>query len=115
MMLSPFLGSEKANQFAPVIRDSISKITQGGYKNTKADLLRAIKDTNMSKQQLAQMVSMTKNPFVSNMLNRFAPNLSEQLQGLGQEIYNSDTPNTPEAPSPNTGGFRQFLPINNKR
>lgn len=115
MILSPFLGSEKANQFAPVIRDSINKVTQGGYKNTKSDLLRAIKETNMSKQQLAQMVGMTKNPFVSNLLNRFAPNLSEQLQGLGQEVFTSDMPNTPEIQAPNPGGFRQFLPINNKR
>lgn len=112
MMLTPFLGAEKANQYAPTIREAIGKVTNGGYKNTKEDLLRAIRETNTSKQQLVTMVSMAKNPFVSNLLNRFSPNLAEQLQGLGQDICNSANSGTP---SPSPGGFRQFLPINNKR
>jgi len=103
---------EKANKYAPVIGESISKVVNGGYKDTKSDLLRAIKETNISKQQLSNLVGMAQTPIVSSLLNKFSPNLSEQLQGLGREICNSDMPDTP---SSNPGGFRQFLPINNKR
>lgn len=85
-MLTPLLGNDRAGQIAPALGQAVQKLKSGGYQNTKTDLLRAINEAGVSKQQLSGMVGMLNSPLASGILNRVSPGLAEGLRGLGNEI-----------------------------
>lgn len=115
MMLSPLMGQEKANKWSPMIGEAINKIKTGGYKNTKADVFRAIKDVQqnygISKKHLSNMVSLLDNPTASRFLNGISPGITGSLKELGNEICRSNEAST----QPNGGAIQSKFPPLKKR
>lgn len=109
-MLTPLLGSDRAGQIAPALGQAVQKLKAGGYQNTRADLLRAISESGVSKQQLTGMVGMLNSPLATGILNRVAPGLAEGLRGLGNEICGGN-----QAAAKTGGGISDKFPPLKKR
>lgn len=113
-VLSPILGPEKANQYSPILQQAFQKYKSGGYKNSKEDLLRAIKEAGLSKRQLQGMMSVLDSPVAQNIFNRISPGLSNGLQTLGKEM-SSDINVGNDAPVNQGGGTQSMFPPLKKR
>lgn len=113
-VLSPILGSEKASQYSPILQQAFQKYKSGGYKNSKEDLLRAIKEAGLSKRQLQGMMSVLDNPMAQNIFNRISPGLSNGLQTLGKEMSNDINAGN-DAPVNQGGGTQSMFPPLKKR
>lgn len=116
MILTPLLGSEKATKFAPIISEAARKVQQGGYRNTKSDLMRAISDCGASKQQLSSLVNMLNTPMASGILNKISPGLAEGLKNIGNDICGGlDKPSAQSNRGSNQGtpqtGRANYLPL----
>lgn len=106
-MLSPLLGSDLASKYAPTLQQALQKMQSGGYQNTKGDLLRAIKESGISKRQLQGMMGVLDMPVAQNILDKISPGLSNGLRNLGQEL------NVGEGAPVNPGGVNreEFPPL----
>lgn len=94
----------------PGISEAVKNFRSGNYKDTKADLFRAIKDMNVSRDQLKTMMGMLNHP-AAGMLNKISPGLVDNLKNLGAELGDGATSSN----SPNDGGgFATFLPLRKK-
>lgn len=114
MILTPLLGQERANKYAPTVGEALSKIKAGNYQNTKADVFRAVKDVQrhygISQQQISSMVGLLDNPKTSGFLNKISPNLVHSLKNLGNEICEGNS-----APTQTNGGTQNKFPPLKKR
>lgn len=103
-MLSPLLGSERAGQITPALNAALKRLKDGGYQNTRADLMRAISESGISKQRLASMVGLLDTPLASGVLNKLSPGLCGELKSLGREICGGNN-------AVQSGGLTKFPPL----
>lgn len=111
MFLTPKLGADKASQACNWARQ---KFQAGNYGNGKADLLRALHDSQVTKNQFGQMMGMLNNPVANSVLGMLSPNLASSLKQVGQEISGEigGTPVTsPTAATTNQGVNNEFPPL----
>lgn len=108
--LTPKLGAEKASRYCNWARE---KFTAGNYGNGKSDLLRALRDSQVSKGQFSQMLGYLNNPIATSILGTFAPNLVPTLKKMGQEVSGEmvDSPVGAARSTAKSGVDAEFPPL----
>lgn len=117
-LLSPVIGKDSADKIAPAIKnalDVVNKKNLNAENSSMKDLLNIVKETGMTKQQLMSSLDYLNNSKVGRALDYFSPNITSQLRGLGQEVYNSigDNRSAPVSTA-QTGGITSKYPSTRK-